>query len=330
MREKILAAAIAASVVFLLPGVTLAPEALAQAPSAPQAKTFPVQRFVARLPLASENAGPKKVVGPDGRESLGVVTTAPHVLAIDEKSGKILYAKGEKEAAPLASITKLMTAITLRGRGLDWERVVTIGKLSDGGGVAYFAPGDKVTVRNLWGAMLVGSSNTAVTALVGASGLSAEEFVREMNANAAGLGLAKARFVEPTGLDAGNVATPLEVATLARVALSDLEIARTVTQPTWKLAKAYGRAVTVPSTDKLLGTFLAKLPYRIIGGKTGFIDEGGYNVVVSVNKEQASRVTVVIMGASSSDLRFQEAKSVAYWAFANWRWPGSGLAAAVR
>jgi D-alanyl-D-alanine carboxypeptidase len=198
------------------------------------------------------------------------------------------------------------------------------------GGVAYFANGDQITVRDLWKTMIVGSSNTAALTLAKASGLSDADFVTEMNANAAGLGMMATHFVEPTGLDNQNFSTAKDIAALARAEFADAEVAQTTAIPYFDLVKIKGATKRVVATDKLLGSFINKAPYKLLGAKTGYITESGYNIVISVTRDGAAPVTVVVLGAASNDLRFQEAKSVAYWAFQNYRWGTGQLSAALR
>ena len=329
MKERIASAIIASAIVFIsLPGTLQAPAVLASVPSSlSQTTNYKLQTFVARLPLAAASAKPKKIVGPSGRESLGVKTTARRVYVVDERSGAELYGAAENEKMPIASITKLMTARVVRSRGLDWNKVVTIGSVNDGGGIAYFAPGDQVTIRDLWQTMLVGSSNAAAAILAKETGLSPQAFAAEMNANAAGLGMSNSSFVEPTGLDEKNISTAADVAILARAEFADPEVAAAVAIPYFDLVKKAGATKRVVSTDKLLGSFIARSPYKLIAGKTGYITESGYNIVISVTRENASPITVVVLGAASNDLRFQEAKSVAYWTFENYQWPKATAAA---
>jgi len=334
MKERIVSVFVASMIVFVsLPGISMAPTVLASAPAKPPAPTVvnaAPRPYVASLPAAASAPRPQKKIGADGRESLGVKTTAARVYVVDQASGSVLYGVRESEQVPLASITKLMTARVFRSRGIDWNKVVTMGGVMPDGGVAYFANGDRVTVRDLWKAMLVGSSNTAALALAKASGLSPDDFVAEMQANAAGLGMVNTHFVEPTGLDEKNISTAADISLLARADFADPEITNTVSIPYFDLVKVAGAPKRVVSTDKLLGSFITKAPYTLLGGKTGFINESGYNIVISVARADAGAVTVVVLGAASNDLRFQEAKSVAYWAFENYVWPGHRLNAATQ
>ena len=285
---------------------------------------------VASLPVAASTPKPQKKIGLDGRESLGVKTTATHIYVVDQTSNTALYGVRENEQVPLASITKLMTARVFRSLNVDWNKVVTMNNVTPDEGIAYFKNGDQVTVRDLWKTMLVGSSNTAALTLGKATGLSISDFVAEMNANAAGLGMKNTHFVEPTGLDEKNVSTASDIALLARADFSDMEIANTVSIPYFDLVKIVGAPKRVVSTDKLLGSFIARAPYKMLGGKTGFINESGYNIVIAVTRTDAAPITVVVLGAASNDLRFQEAKSVAYWSFENYIWPSHRLNAATQ
>jgi D-alanyl-D-alanine endopeptidase (penicillin-binding protein 7) len=330
MKERIVSAIIASFIVFAaLPGTLIAPTASASASSSvvTQVTSYAPRVYVAVPSVPKPAAKPQKRIGPDGRESLGVKTTATHVYVVDNQSGVVLYGLRENEQVPLASITKLMTAFVVRSHGLDWNKVVTMENVVPDGGVAYFENGDQVTVRDLWRTMLVGSSNTAALALAKATGMTSDDFVAEMNAAAANLGMVNTHFTEPTGLDAKNISTAADISILARADFSDPEIASTVSIPYFDLVKIVGAPERVVSTDKLLGSFITKAPYKFLGGKTGFIDESGYNIVISVTRVDAAPITVVVLGAASLDLRFQEAKSLAYWAFENYVWPHRLIAA---
>jgi len=322
MKTKLASAWLASLIVIIvLPGSCLAPVALAMneaalLPSAPG-------RFVASLPINNPARAPAKVVALNGRESLGLKVVATHAYVQDQVSGSVLFAKNEHEQLPLASITKLMTACVLRVRGLDWNARVTVTNVNDGGGTSYFLPGDVVTVRDLWQAMLIGSSNTAATTLVAQSGLSLESFVAQMNTQAAALGMTRTHFFDPVGLSPNNVSTAYDVAILVKAVFVDSEIAATTVLPSFKMTTAKGVVRTILSTDKLLNSFVNKPPYRIIGGKTGYITESGYNLALSIEHVGAAPVVVVVMGSSSDASRFQDAKGLAYWAFTNYRWDGS-------
>jgi D-alanyl-D-alanine carboxypeptidase len=335
MKIRLASAILASLAVFVsmpdalhAPTVFASPTVVAPVPPDARKPSAPIlpAKFAGSLPVADEVKAPHKIVGADGRESLGLKLTATRVYVVDERSGAPLYDVAGHEKTPLASITKLMTARVFRSRGVEWDKVVTMSGVVPDGGVPYFADGDQITVRDLWKAMLIGSSNTAALTLSKLSGLSPEGFADEMNAQAAALGMGDTRFVEPTGLDEHNVSSAADIATLSRAEFADPEVKAVVSLPDFELQKIKGVSRRVISTDKLVGSFLAKSPYRLLGAKTGYITESGYNIVISVTRDGASPITVVLMGAASNDLRFQEAKSVAYWAFENYAWPDDRVA----
>jgi D-alanyl-D-alanine carboxypeptidase len=322
MKDKIAGAILAAFIVAGLPVFSATPSFFARAAeaAAPAAGVLPKARTIA----------PEKIVAANGRESLGVKTTAGKIFVVDLVSGSELYSQNSDVKTPIASISKLMTALVLLDHRLDWNAKVTVVKPADGGGLPYFFPGDVVTVRDLWQAMLVGSSNEAVYELVRATGLSEDEFAAEMNAKAAGLGLAGTHFVEPTGLSADNVSSAREVALLLKTALGKKEITSAMLMQNFVMNKIAGRPVRVASTDKLLSSFINKDPYRILGAKTGYIDESGYNLALAVTKGGAGPILVVAIGSATDTARFDEVKSLAYWSFSNYRWPRNLAIAAVK
>jgi D-alanyl-D-alanine carboxypeptidase len=75
------------------------------------------------------------------------------------------------------------------------------------------------------------------------------------------------------------------------------------------------------STDELLGSFLDREPYKLLGGKTGFIQEAGYCFGAAAENADGDRVIAVVLGADSKELRFQEVKSLIYWSFDAYEWP---------
>lgn len=275
-----------------------------------------------RLPAAAPVISSPRKLRP---ESLGVEVTAKSALVLDPGSGEILFAKEPDLQMPVASLTKLASALVFLETKPEWKTPVVIAA-SDlrGGGVEYLIPGESVSVGDLFLVALVGSSNTAIAALARFTGLSPEEFVARMNAKAASLGLKNTRFTEPTGLDPGNVGTAREMATLAQAAFLEPRIREAVTakQVVVRPMNPKGtRSRTIRSTDALLSSFLAKPPYVLLGGKTGSLGNGvGNHFVMSLENGESRPVIVVVLGSESNVSRFQDAKSLAVWTFDTWSW----------
>ena len=74
-----------------------------------------------------------------------------------------------------------------------------------------------------------------------------------------------------------------------------------------------------PATDQLLHSFLNESPYEIIGAKTGFLNEAGYCLVLHLRRDSHD-IIIVLLGAANPTARWQEAKGLADWTFANYQW----------
>jgi D-alanyl-D-alanine carboxypeptidase len=275
------------------------------------------------LPLAA--AAPKKVpVAPVKKDPrrLGVDIKAKAAVVVDWRSGASLFEKNADEPLPIASITKLMTALVALGDKPDLGRTVDIlGSDERPGGIPYLVPGEQVTVGDLLHLSLIPSANGAAVALARSTGRSAEEFVTKMNETAAGLGMTGTTFVDPTGLESGNTATARDVATLVRHALSIEKIREIASMRQYEFTALTGRHHSIRSTDELLGSFLSKPPYAFLGGKTGYLEEAGYCFGAAASNEGGDRVVAVVLGAETKEDRFREVKSLLYWAFDAYDWP---------
>ncbi len=265
-------------------------------------------------------AGPQKI----NPENIGVELTAKSAVVLDAKSGKILFSKNAGEARPIASITKLMTALVFLDHNPGWEKVVAITEDDQRvGGIIYLAPGGKVTVRDLFNLTLISSTNEAAVALAKSTGLELVEFVNLMNAKAAELGLQNTKFVEPTGLEPGNVSTAYELSQLARAAFSQPEIVEATAKSRYNFSLANsGRKIIAYSTDDLLGSFLndENFGYRLLGAKTGYLNEAGYCLTSQIIKGE-NPIIITLLGSQTEKDRWQEAKGLAEWTYENYEWP---------
>ena len=81
-----------------------------------------------------------------------------------------------------------------------------------------------------------------------------------------------------------------------------------------------GRVYTIQSTDELLGSFIDQPPYDILGAKTGFLPEAGYCLGTVFSHENEGEIIVVVLGSETKEGRFQDAKSLAVWAYDTFDW----------
>ena len=221
----------------------------------------------------------------------------------------IVYSKNYNKVLPIASLTKLMTAVVFLETGTPFDTVVTYQAGDNAiGSKLYISPGETILVKDLWYTMLVGSANNATNALVRASGLSQVEFVSRMNKKAKDLGLSATVFADPTGLEPTNVSTVYEAAKIARRAFADFKILQGTTTPVYSFMTINtGQAHTIKNTAKTI--FDSKL--NIIGMKTGYLDEAGYNFILKARWDRNSPAVIsVILGAGSDRQRIDEANAL--------------------
>jgi D-alanyl-D-alanine endopeptidase (penicillin-binding protein 7) len=233
----------------------------------------------------------------------------------------VLFVKAPDLVRPLASITKLMSAVVLADVSLDLSTTTEI-LASDMGGDRHVQVGERYTVEELWHVGLIASSNPAIQALVRMSGLSPEEFVARMNKKAEQLQLVSLKFVEPTGLNSGNVGNVQDVAQLLNIALRNKKIYQTLQMPNYTVQPLNQKKRVISSTDALLTRVVHhNFLLENIVGKTGYIEDAGYNFAVRLEDSEGHAVRIVLLGSASADSRFTESRDLAEWVFKQHVWP---------
>lgn len=225
----------------------------------------------------------------------GVLCTSPARVAYVENlsSGTVLYSKNSFIRWPIASITKLMSA-TIADDLLSATSTVAITDeiLERTEGYASFDSGETYSVKGLIAAMLVFSSNDAAFAL--AQEVGEETFVAAMNTKARELGMSETRFSEPSGLSYLNQSTAEDVVKLLgylyRQKPELLDYTRT--KRIYLEEQESGKRFTFSNINSFAGG------RNFLGGKTGFIDESGGNLVTLFDTSKGPLAIVVF---SSSD-----------------------------
>ncbi len=262
-----------------------------------------------------------------GAQSLMLNPSAPPAQMAAEKGAVLkandhffLFAEKADEPQPIASITKLMTALVFLDNNPGWENHYTITKADkiEGGRLNLFL-GDEVTVKDLFYTSLVASDNGATMALVHASGLSEEEFLKKMNEKAAALGLKNTSFQDPIGLSDYNLSTAREVALLAQAAFKKPEISGATTKAEYLFKTLNGRDKKIESTDYLLSD-PGQESLSVLGGKTGYTEKAGYCFVGWLKNDTGREVISAVLNSQNKNGRFKDSKSLANWVFANYNW----------
>jgi serine-type D-Ala-D-Ala carboxypeptidase (penicillin-binding protein 5/6) len=232
---------------------------------------------------------------------------ADAVLVADGRTGEVLYALNEDERMPMASITKLMTAIVT----LDHARprdVVTVSPqaVGKGGSTVFLVPGEQLRVRDLLAAALVQSANDAAFALAAHVGdRSVQRFVGLMNGEAAELGLENTRYARPDGLDTPrHYSTAEDTFRLARLAMQRPLVRELVRTRTMRVGSR-----TFRNWNDLLWTFDG-----LIGVKTGHTDDAGWTEVAAARRGAMS-LYAVVLGSPTRAARNADLAELLEWGF---------------
>ena len=222
-------------------------------------------------------------------------------IVMDPATGEVLYVKNAEAAAPIASLSKLMTIMVFLEQHPDLDRVVTVTSADRlGAGHGQLRIGEHVALGDLLHMSLMCSDNCATRVLTRESGLSNQDFLARMNRKALELGMSHTRFVECTGLDERNVSTASDVARMMRAAATVPLIREISTTREYQFMSAR-RVHEIRNTDRLLYSDR----YRIMGGKTGFIQEAGYCFATWIRTEGRDLIAVVL-GAPTAATRFAD------------------------
>lgn len=246
--------------------------------------------------------------------------TASATFAVDDETGAVVWDVSSTVSRPLASIAKLMSALVLSELPITWTATTTVIESDSDGSNTHIKVGETYSFKTLWNVALIGSSNTAIEAMVRSSGVTREQFVELMNKKAARLAMPSLHFVEPTGLDPRNVGTARDVARLLRFALKNEIIRPVLERQSVTLYPPLEKPRVVWSTNWLLTKWM---PHSFVGkvvGKTGYIGDSGYNLAVRIVGSSGQAVRVVVLGAGAPEARFIEAKAIGEWLFSHVVW----------
>lgn len=291
---------------------------------APLARDLPTAvSVVDALPVAPYARPKAPVPRKEDVSRLGIDVSAKSAAVIDVESGRMLFEKSADESHPIASLSKLITAMTVLDQGLPMDEMITIKPEDDPReGKTVLPIGEKFTREELFHSLLIGSVNISGNALARSSTGGYDAFIKQMNDKARDLHLLQATFSDPTGLNPKNQASARDVALMLRAALSYPEIRETTERSELVLpGRVLGKDIKINSTNLLLGSFLNRNPYRVIAAKTGSLPEAGFCLAQATRKQGSGEVISVVLGSQDHFVRFQDAKALTFWAFDAFTWP---------
>ena len=217
--------------------------------------------------------------------------SAQSAVLIDARDGRVLYEKDADTPRPMASTTKIMTAVVAL-ESCDVNEIIEIADEAVGveGSSIYLQKGERMTLLELLYALLLQSANDAAVAIAVGVGGSVGNFADMMNEKAMSLGLTSTHFENPNGLDAdGHVTTARELALLTAYALKNPTFAEIVATYKRKISGPDGAVRLVVNHNKLLNMYDG-----CVGVKTGFTKKSGRCLVSAACRESLTLVAVTL------------------------------------
>jgi D-alanyl-D-alanine endopeptidase (penicillin-binding protein 7) len=232
------------------------------------------------------------------------------VLIVDQSDSSVLYSRNSDVAAPIASITKLMTALVILDAKQPLDEPIQITAADRDlpkSSYSRLTVGTTLTRGDLMHLALMASENRAAHALGGnyPGGMSA--MVAAMNAKAAELGMTNSHFVDPTGLSSQNVASPEDLTKLVIAASKNPTIREFSTDRNYSV-RVNRHLVEFRNTDRLV----ANPTWNIIVQKTGYIAEAGKCLVMAAVIEGRS-VVIVLLDSFGKYTRVADAQRIKTW-----------------
>jgi serine-type D-Ala-D-Ala endopeptidase (penicillin-binding protein 7) len=232
------------------------------------------------------------------------------VLIVDQSDSSVLYSRNPDVAAPIASITKLMTALVVLDAKQPLDEPIQITEADRNFPKSSFSRltvGTTLTRGDLMHLALMSSENRAAHALGNNYPGGMPAMVAAMNAKAKALGMRSAYFVDPTGLSSQNVASPEDLSKLVIAASKNPTIREYSTDRNYAV-RVHKHLVEFRNTDRLV----ANPTWNIIVQKTGYIAEAGKCLVMAAIIEGRS-VVIVLLDSFGKYTRVADAQRVKTW-----------------
>lgn len=254
--------------------------------------------------------------GYNGYSSADPYVNARSAIVMDVQNGQILYSKNINTARPIASITKVMTAVVTADARLNMSERIMLQPIDFAGAggknsSSTLRVGDELNRAELLLAALMKSENPAAAALARTYPGGRAAFVAAMNAKARQLGMTSTRFVESSGLDANNVSSARDLAILASAASQYGLIRQFSSTPNYDFNLG-GRILRASNTNALVRNG----GWNINLSKTGYIGESGRCVVMHATVNQRPTI-VVLLNAATTQQRNDDATALLNWASSN-------------
>lgn len=245
--------------------------------------------------------------------SAAEITSAKAMCVMESTSNRVFYSKNKDAKLPMASTTKIMTAITAIESGVDLDEVFEVSPKSVGvpGTSLYLRKGESLSLRQLLYGLMMVSGNDASVAIGERVGDGVEHFIDMMNWKAKQIGARNTHFENTHGLDAdGHYTTAYDLALIASYALENDTFREIVSTKNIQIKSKEGKIRYFKNKNKLLDSLEGA-----IGVKTGFTDDAGRCLVSAVERD-GMRVVCVVLNCGPM---FEESKNLLNSAFKEYK-----------
>ena len=249
---------------------------------------------------------------------------AKAVYLVDLTSLYPMYAKEENYKLPIASTTKMATAlVVLENHGDKLQDVVTITPqmISVEGSDIQLRSGEKITVEDLLNGLLIMSGNDTAYALADYFG-GRDAFVKEMNDKVSKIGAINTKYQDPAGLNDQGYSTAHDLALIAAYGLRNSKFSEIVRTAEKTITSSDGKfSHELKNSNRMLRQEETYYYPYTIGVKTGFTNEAGH-VLVSCAEKDNYKILSVVLNTNENSLTAsaKESKKLLEWAFKNWTW----------
>jgi D-alanyl-D-alanine endopeptidase (penicillin-binding protein 7) len=305
---------VALGAVAVLAAVTLALPGTAHAASGKSAKKKPaatskhvrakrIARIVPARPSFGQIAGLRST-----EDALDLKSSVAFVM--DQETNEVLVSKNPNAVLPIASITKLMTAMVVVDAGLPLDETLTVTQAdvdTEKGSRSRLRVGTQLSREEMLHLALMASENRAAHALGRHYPGGVDAFVSAMNAKAALLGMGDTRYVEPTGLSSRNQSSARDLATLVKAAY-EVELIRTLSVSPEYAVEVGRRTMQFHNTNRLVNNASWEIGLQ----KTGYISEAGRCLVMQA-KLAGRQLIMVFLDSAGKYSRLGDAERVRRW-----------------
>ncbi len=241
--------------------------------------------------------------------------SAKNAIAIEVSTGRILYEKNPNEKVPMASTTKIMTAIVALEQNLIDDTVVVSNNAAwTGGSSVNLKKDDEIELSELLYGLMLNSGNDAAVAIAEHTSGTVSEFAKLMNEKAKEIGAFNTNFVTPHGLDSPeHYSTAYDMAIITKYALNNPTIRKLVSTSHYTMKFKNGKTKELSNTNPLLSFYEGAN-----GVKTGYTGLAGKCLVASAKRDDME-IIAVLLGDPTSKARINDSVKILDYCFNNYK-----------